>query len=78
MIAVVESVNQLSYMDAKAAVSLQFTVITHTRHFAPPIRHVWCGSLTGYTSLYAQAGRQQATNKPGHLQYANSPEQILI
>jgi hypothetical protein len=54
-IGVVEFVNQLIYMDANAAVALQFIVIMQTSQFAPPIRHTWWGSLTGYTSLYKRA-----------------------
>ena len=54
-IGVVEFVNQLSFTDAIAAVCWQFTVIMQICQFAPPIRHVWWGSLTGYTSLYKQA-----------------------
>jgi len=45
-IGVVEFVNKLSFMHANAAVSLQFTVIMRIRQFAPPIRHLWWGSLT--------------------------------
>jgi hypothetical protein len=76
-IGVVEFVNQLSYMDANAAFSLQFIVIMQTSQFAPPTRHVWWGKLLkGHTSLY-QAGRQQVTNDSGQLREANFFEHIF-